>query len=238
MRWMVSGVLWGIAGCSPALVDFEPFPDTDADEDGLLDSEEAEHGTDPDVADSDGDGHDDGVEVSAGTDPLDGLDHPYLGGYPMDTACRDGIQATGSAVGDIAENFALTDQHGDQVRLHDFCDHTVLLLTSAVWCEPCQAEAPIMGAFYNEHVAEGLMVITLLGENSQGQPPSVEELADWANRFTLSHPVVDDGGWGVTGRFVGSGSFSIPTMHLIGPGAEVLAIDTFLSEEQILAALP
>lgn len=43
----------------------------DADGDGLTDAEEAELGTDPNLADSDGDGKSDGVEVrTLGTDPL------------------------------------------------------------------------------------------------------------------------------------------------------------------------
>ena len=54
--------------------------DVDTDGDGLLDSEEADLGTDPDEADTDGDGIEDGDEVEAGTDPTsadtdgDGLD--------------------------------------------------------------------------------------------------------------------------------------------------------------------
>ena len=44
----------------------------DADNDGLSDVEEAQHGTDPSNADTDGDGLSDGVEVHSGrTDPLD-----------------------------------------------------------------------------------------------------------------------------------------------------------------------
>jgi len=42
----------------------------DSDGDGLSNKDEAELGTDPDVADSDGDGLDDGAEVDSGSDPL------------------------------------------------------------------------------------------------------------------------------------------------------------------------
>jgi peroxiredoxin len=45
--------------------------DTDTDSDGLLDSEEAVYGTDPENPDSDDDGLSDAEEVSGGTDPND-----------------------------------------------------------------------------------------------------------------------------------------------------------------------
>jgi hypothetical protein len=50
--------------------------DTDDDNDGLLDVNEATYGTDPLLADTDDDGFDDGMEVSYGSDPLSGSDTP------------------------------------------------------------------------------------------------------------------------------------------------------------------
>jgi hypothetical protein len=47
----------------------------DTDGDGLSDAEEAVYGTDPLLADTDGDGFEDGVEVDAGTDPTDPESH-------------------------------------------------------------------------------------------------------------------------------------------------------------------
>jgi len=90
------------------------------------------YGTNPKEPDSDGDGTDDGDEVASYTDPNDADDHPYLGGWPIDS-CRSSVVSTGSAVGDVAPNFELEDQYGDMVRLHDFCDHAVLLDFSEFW---------------------------------------------------------------------------------------------------------
>jgi hypothetical protein len=105
----------------------------DSDGDGLTDAEELELGTDPMNSDSDGDGFSDSEEQVAGTGPLDFNDHPYYGGWPMDD-CRNDVESSGSyQVGDIATNFELLDQYGkaERVRLHDFCDQTVLLVSSA-----------------------------------------------------------------------------------------------------------
>jgi cytochrome oxidase Cu insertion factor (SCO1/SenC/PrrC family) len=55
------------------------------------------------------------------------------GGWKKDTECRDTIEATGNAVGDITEDITLTDQFGEDVRLYDFCGRAVLLVSGAFW---------------------------------------------------------------------------------------------------------
>ncbi len=127
-RAVALGALALIVGCSPADVDM-PF---DSDEDGLMDDEELALGLDPENADSDGDSFDDLREIEVGTDPANPDDHPYLGGWPMD-ACADSVQPTGNEKGDIVEDFEAMDQYGDSLRLHDFCDHAVLLVSAAFW---------------------------------------------------------------------------------------------------------
>ncbi len=107
--------------------------DLDSDVDGLLDGEERELGTDPTVKDTDRDTWEDGIEIEAWTDPLDPDDHPLVGGWDMGP-CRDRIEPTTDAVGEIASDFALMDQYSEQdglyevVRLHDFCHKEVLIV--------------------------------------------------------------------------------------------------------------
>jgi len=104
----------------------------DSDGDGLSDSEEDKLGTDSEDVDSDGDGWEDGDEVDASTDPLDGGEHPYEQGWPIDS-CRNEITATGNQIGQVTSNFELLSQTGEMVRLYDFCDRAVLLITAAFW---------------------------------------------------------------------------------------------------------
>lgn len=106
--------------------------DLDADQDGLLASEEAELGTDPTEKDSDKDGYDDGIELDENTDPADKADKPYELGWKID-ACRHDVEATGYSKNDVAEDFALVDQLGETVHLHDFCDQVVYLVFAAFW---------------------------------------------------------------------------------------------------------
>lgn len=116
--------------CAAAEVDM-PF-DGDSDGDGLLNSEEDELGTDPSKADSDDDGWEDLLELDGNTDPLASNDHPYTGGWTID-ACRHDIEGEAVEVGSIAPQFELLDQHGDTVRLHDFCNQAVLIVFGAGW---------------------------------------------------------------------------------------------------------
>ena len=127
---MLGIALLALAACQGAE---DPDLSIDSDGDGLTDAEEAELGTDPSLNDSDGDEFNDGDEVAAGTDPLDFHDHPYYGGWERD-ACADATVGSGVyQVGEVAEDFHLLDQYGkmEKVRLHDFCDRTVLLVSSA-----------------------------------------------------------------------------------------------------------
>jgi len=121
---------FGLAGCGAAEMEFgtedaQEAPDSDSD--GLTDDEERALGLDPYNSDSDGDGYTDGAEDNSYTDPLDPEDHPYAAGWPIDS-CRYDIEETGAfAVGEIVKNYKFTDQFEEEVSLHDFCNHVVLL---------------------------------------------------------------------------------------------------------------
>jgi hypothetical protein len=126
-------LLTGLAlACAPTEVDVPLGSEMDSDEDGLTDADEVGFGTDPDNPDSDNDGFTDGDEIAQGADPLSGDDHPYTGGYGSDT-CRNDIEGTGDAEGDIANDFELMDQYGEEVRFYDFCGRAVLLVSGAFW---------------------------------------------------------------------------------------------------------
>ena len=87
-------------------------------------------GPDPE-ADLDGDSYSNQQEWDGGSDPEDPDDIPYKGGWGKDMDCRFDMEPTGNAVGEIADNFALTDQFGDTVNLQDFCGRPLLLELTA-----------------------------------------------------------------------------------------------------------
>ena len=132
MRLVCTSLIMGfmVSGCGPTQLDVdmegEGVSFVDSDGDGLSDAEERELGSDPALMDSDGDGWDDGVEHGYYTDPADANDHPYTGGWPIDS-CRNDLVATGMNEGDVINDVKLLDQFGEEIRLHDFCNHTVLI---------------------------------------------------------------------------------------------------------------
>ncbi|MFT5679245.1 MAG: hypothetical protein ACI8RZ_000149 [Myxococcota bacterium] len=118
-------------------------PDDDSDGDGLTNAEEEAFGTDPSNADSDGDGYDDGEEVNThNTNPAYAYSHPYTGDYNVGW-CETPPAPTGPSgsgqygasyqAGDVAENFTLTDQHGEQVDLYSFCGQYIMIAFGAFW---------------------------------------------------------------------------------------------------------
>ena len=152
--------------------------------------------------------------------------------WPQD-ACSDSVAATGNRLGQVAEDFVQMDQYGRDLRLHDFCDRTVLLVSSAEWCIPCREEAPILADWYNSYRAQGLMIITLITENANNEPAPEEMLWAWADAFDIDHPVVSDVNWDITRRFVDGKNITIPTMHLLRRGLYVDVRDGEVNEADI-----
>lgn len=72
------------------------------------------------------------------------------------------------------------------------------------------------------------MVVTLL----TGSP--VEQVAEWAEQYNLSFPVLADESY--TGnKFISGG---IPSTSLIAPGGEIIIRDAPVTDEDIEAVLP
>lgn len=171
------------------------------------------------------------------TDP-DVLDSPYIGRWPVGD-CRAEVVPTGHAPGEIAEDFALLDQFGDHVHLHDFCNREVVLISAAFWCDLCRATAPSLEGLYRRYRDQGLMLVVLLTQDRGSNPPDQYDLEQWAGSYNASYPVLADVEFGVTQRLFGERQIQLPAWHQIGVGAEVLRPGyVTITDEQIEAALP
>ncbi len=215
----------------------EAHLDGDSDGDGLLDSEEMELGTNPHDPDTDGDGWSDGEEVEGNTDPLDPERHPYTGGWPIG-ACNDEIVGTGYQVGDIVEGVTRTDYYGETIHLHDFCDRAIILAPCARWHPVCYSHQLELADWFEQYGDSGLMIVAMIGEDDQGRTPELSKLADWADTFGFGFPVVVDPDFEVAFQFLPGMMLDFPSLTLIAPGGEIVKTDSFVSDEDILTALP
>jgi len=164
-------------------------------------------------------------------------DKSYLGGWAIGD-CSEDIDSTGNDVGDIAVDFERIDQFGEAVRLHDFCDRLVLVVMAAMW-SGASVEAQIdYAALFDTYADDGLMILTLLGENTLGEAPGVEDLDQWVVGNGATHPVLSDPDYEISLRYLGQTAATLPQVSMIGPGGEILGISPEVSEATIVANLP
>ncbi len=148
--------------------------------------------------DPDGDGYTNAEEESAGTNPNYAYSHPYTGDYRVGY-CRTRPNPTGPSKqqnysdgevdidyysyqrGDVAENFTMRDQYGEEVDLYSFCGKHVMVVVSAGWCGPCRAEAEGLQAIA-EAYPDAQILQVLAQDNSQGLP-SQSFVQGWANQY-------------------------------------------------------
>jgi peroxiredoxin len=211
----------------------------DTDGDGLSDGDEVNtHGTDPALADSDADGWDDDEEIDSYTDPNDSSDHPYTGGWEIDS-CRSSTTGTGNSVGDVATNFSLSDQNGDTVKLHDFCGKAVVLDFSTMWCGVCQAKASDLASWYSTYKDYGFIIVQAHSENTSRSTPTQAQLSAWDTNYSLGYPVVADTS-GAQDLLYDPKSSTRPTLVLIEPGMTIVSIgdSNSVTTSDIEAILP
>lgn len=201
---MIAALPLALAGC-------------DADGDGLSNAEEAELGTNPDladtdgdgigdlaestgvtdplVADTDGDGFDDGRELEDGTDPVDFMSYVRStdGEWPDLSGNVDESTPTGWGMGDRFQDFTTLDQYGQDVSLYQFWGNVVLVDFSAGWCGPCRAVAQTAEDEYRAHADDGFVIFHFMIDDNQngGGITDAGFTAAWADQYGLTFPVTD-----------------------------------------------
>jgi cytochrome c biogenesis protein CcmG, thiol:disulfide interchange protein DsbE len=75
-----------------------------------------------------------------------------------------------------APELSLVNIDGETKALSDYRQNVVLVNNWATWCPPCKAEMPTLVSFYEDHAAEGLMVIAVeAGESRSDVLPFIEK---------------------------------------------------------------
>ncbi|MCG3211753.1 MAG: Thiol-disulfide oxidoreductase ResA [Anaerolineae bacterium] len=109
--------------------------------------------------------------------------------------------------GQPAPNFTLTSIEGQPVSLSDFSGQVVLVNTWATWCPPCKAEMPTLHTYYQQHKAEGFVVLAV---NSQEDAGTVSAFIQ-QNGFNF--PVVLDSHAAMMNQY---NVLGLPTSFIIG----------------------
>jgi len=249
--------------CAPG-ADTEEDKALDADGDGLNAEQEAEAGTDPDVADSDGDGFDDGDEVSDGTSPTWKWSHVYaagdylVGNCPVQPSESTGPSGTGSydsytwdayQEGDVMHNLGEggLDSFNQEVPVYAFCGNYTLVTQSAEWCGPCQQLASVMAEEMEDIRAQvpNFIFYELLYQNNRGNNPNERTLSGWRDEFELDGiPVVapadntaDDMNWINASGGIPATLLLAPDMTVIWSGLDNPRQGYLADKRDILAAI-
>ena len=93
--------------------------------------------------------------------------------------------------GDHPCNFTLMDQHGDMVELYDYHGKIIVIDLSAIWCVVCNNIANKGEEFAADYGSENIVWLTILVDGGTwGNPPTLEEIQNWATVYGLTGPVL------------------------------------------------
>jgi hypothetical protein len=96
----------------------------------------------------------------------------------------------GTAIGSRPDDGVYVDQFGDEVRLFQFYGQTVQLVLTAAWCGPCLAISEELAAAAPALAAQGVQVVEILVQGSDGGPATADEAELWATTTGAQHPVL------------------------------------------------
>jgi peroxiredoxin len=138
---------------------------------------------------------------------------PPTNGWSLTEPPAD-LQPAGWQPGQVAPDFRLTDQFGDDVSLWQFYGNVVLLDVSTMWCAPCQTIAADAEETWRDFEDQGFVYVTVLHEDEHNEPPDLEDVNRWADAFGITAPVLADPDRSGTGSSVTQGQY--PSMMVIG----------------------
>jgi thiol-disulfide isomerase/thioredoxin len=130
-------------------------------------------------------------------------------------------------IGDIVDDFTVTDIHGEMHNLYTYTNEGkyVYIDFSFTTCGPCRSLAPIYNQFYDKYGCNtgDLICLSVFGINND----SDSDVEDFENTYGGSYnhaPAIsnDGGGSPVDGNF---NPYQYPTVCLINPNNEIIELD-------------
>lgn len=98
----------------------------------------------------------------------------------------------GMSVGQVAPDFRMMDQNGQEVSLWQFYGSVIIIDVSTMWCAPCQKLADEICSVQGDYESQGFAYLTVLPQNTVGEIPSQDDLVEWTTDHNICAPVLSD----------------------------------------------
>lgn len=148
----------------------------------------------------------------------------------------EGFVGEGLGVGEVAPDFLMLDQYGQDVSLWQFHGCPIVLDFSTMWCAPCQELAEEAPAVVEDYADDDLVYLTVMPQDLGSDPPDQEELTEWMEAFELTAPILSDE-TGYTYQLV-TGSRGFPAVLVLDrDGVVATDLGVTVTDEAIRAAI-
>ena len=120
--------------------------------------------------------------------------------------------------------WTMPDLEGRPVFSKQFEGKVVLLNFWATWCPPCVREIPDLNQFYQDHAAEGFVIVGASVESTEGKT-----VAEFVRRRKIAYPVLlaDDSVQGLFGAIPSNpmmpGGLPLPTTYVVARDGRYIA---------------
>lgn len=144
------------------------------------------------------------------------------------------LNGTGFSTGEVIPGFSGPDQLGATLALYQFYGCVTVVDISTMWCAPCQALAEGVDETAAEYADEGVVYLTVLAQDLEGNVPDASDLSAWADGFDITQPIVGDTGEWYRG-VVTTNTF--PRVMIVGRDMTILEADVPATDAEIRAAI-